>query len=174
MSAKVKGKRGRTKSPSRKTKLPTAPGKSLPNAPQRLKSALSWLAEGARYLEVRTRLMETYSISHATAEIDIKKAYQIMADALEAEVPQLTARVSGRLWRVALKAEAAADFSAAVSALARFAKLHGLEAPKKLTVSGGVTEEQKQLLAALAMTPADRQRRIEELEAQGGEVESKP
>jgi hypothetical protein len=171
---KSKGKRGRAKAPPRKAKLTTAPGKSLPNAPQRLKSALAWLADGKRYLEVRTLLMETYSISHATAEIDIKKAYQVITDEAEVEAPQLAARVSGRLWRVALKAEAAADFSAAVSALARFAKLHGLEAPKKIQHSGGVTEEQRQLLAALAMTPADRQRRIEELDGQGGEVESKP
>jgi hypothetical protein len=169
-----KGKRVRTKKPAKKSKLTTAPGKSLPNAPQRLASALAWLADGERYLTVRNQLMETYSISHATAETDIKKAYQAIASELEAEVPQLTARVSDRLWRVALKAEKNADYSAAVSALARFAKLHGLEAPKKHHVTGGVTEEQKQLLAALSLTPIERQRRISELEGQAGEVESKP
>jgi hypothetical protein len=172
---KSKGKQGRAKKPARKAKLTTAPGKSLPNAPQRLASALAWLADGQRYLEVRTVLMEKYSISHATAEADIKRAYQVITDEAAVEAPQLAARVSGRLWRVALKAEAAADYSAAVSALARFAKLHGLEAPKNINVTAGVTEEQKQLLAALAMTPADRQRRIAELEGeQGGGVESTP
>ena len=174
MPKKSKGKRGRTKSPPGKAKLTTAPGKSLPNAPQRLASALAWLADGCRYLETRTQLMEKYSISHATAEVDIKKAYQVITDEAETEAPQLAARVSGRLWRVALKAEAAKDYSAAVSALARFAKLHGLEAPKKIQHSGGVTEDQMQLLAALAMTPADRQKRIAEIEGQGGEVESEP
>ena len=158
----------------KKGKPKTSRGNPLPNAPQRLASALALLGEGKRYLEVRAELMEKFAISHTTAEGDIKRAYQVIADEAEAEAPQLTARVGDRLWRVALKAEREGKYDAAVSALARFAKLHGLEAPKKLTVSGGVTEEQKQLLAALAMTPADRQRRIAELEAQGGEVESTP
>lgn len=158
----------------KKGRRKTSSGKPLPNAPQRLAAALSLFAEGERYSHVRTQLMETFSISHATAEADIKRAYVAIQEEVESEMPVISARVSNRLWSVALKAEKVGDFSAAVSALGRFAKLHGLEAPKVLHHTGGVTEEQKQLLAALRLTPLERQTRISELEGQGGEVESEP
>jgi hypothetical protein len=162
----------------KKGKPKTSSGLPLPNAPQRLRFALDLLDEGERYMKIRQMLMDSFKISHCTAEEDIKRAYKVIADETEAEAPQLTARVGHSLWRVAKKAEREGDYSAAVSALGRFAKLHGLEAPKKHHVTGGVTEEQKQLLAALAMTPVERQKRIAELEAeaaqQGEEVESTP
>jgi hypothetical protein len=152
----------------------TSRGKPLPNAPQRLATALALLGAGDRYMAVRAALMEKFAISHSTAEADIKAAYRVIHEETEAEAPQLTARVSQRLWAVALKAEKNADYAAAVSALGRFAKLHGLEAPKHVHHTGGVTEEQKQLLSALAMTPVERAKRIAELEAKAGEVGSTP
>lgn len=152
----------------------TSRGNPLPNAPQRLATALALLGEGKRYMAVRAALMDTFTISHSTAEADIKAAYLVIQEESEAEAPQLTARVSQRLWAVALKAERNADYAAAVSALGRFAKLHGLEPPKHVHHTGGVTEEQKQLLAALSMTPVERQKRIAELERDDAAVRAMP
>ena len=157
----------------------TPSGAEVPVAPQRVRFALQLLDSGLRYNEVRRQVREKFKISKATAEKDIKRAYARIATEDEKERPQLAARISARLWRLAASAERAERYDAAVSALARLAKLHGLEAPKKHHVTGGVTEEQKQLLAALSLTPVERAKRIAELEQQvaaegGGEVESKP
>lgn len=152
----------------------TSSGVPIPPAPQRVRFALQLLDEGLRFNECRRRVMDHFKVCKATAEKDIKRAYARIANEDEKEKPQLAARISARLWRIAASAERKEDFNAAVSALARLSKIHGLEAPKRVSVTGGVTEEQKQLLAALAMTPADRQKRIEELEAKQEEVESEP
>lgn len=160
----------RTKSKPRATST----GSVIDRAPHRTAFALTCFDAGDRYSEVRRKVMAKFKVSDSTAERDIERAYKAIGEENEKERHQLGARVSARLWRIATSAEKKEKYDAAVSALARLAKIHGLEAPKKLTVTGGVTEEQKQLLAALAMTPADRQKRIAELEGQGGEVESTP
>jgi hypothetical protein len=166
----------RTKSKPRRTST----GTPIDVAPQRTAFALRLMCDlGVRYSETRRRLMAKFGISDSTAERDIERAYKQMGERNEKERPHLGGHTSARLWRIAGKAEREGKYDAAVNALGRFAKINGLEAPKKHHHTGGVTEEQKQLLAALALTPVERAKRIAELEAEaaaegGGEVESEP
>lgn len=137
-------------------------------APQRASYALELLEQGKRYGEVRRLLRERFGIGRATAERDIKRAYSAIADEDQAELPQLKARISAYQWRIAAEARAAGKYAAASTALGRLARLHGLEAPTKVEVEG-LDPNQLQLLKALQMTPAERQRRLAELEAGDGE-----
>src|SRR5262245_54132844 len=138
--------------PKNKNKQPrTAAGLAhVDAAPHRVAYALELFGAGERYSAVRRALIAKYSISDTTAENDIEKAYKAIQVEAEKELPQLAARVSSMLWRIAGDARDDGDYSASVSALARIARLHGLDAPTMVRISGGVTEEQKQLLNALS------------------------
>ncbi len=148
----------------------TSSGKVVPVAPQRMSYALALFGDGDRYSAVRTALMKRFKISDSTAEEDIRRAYKAIAEEDEKEKPQLAARVANKLWRVANDAHTAGEYAASASALGRLMKLHGLEAPKHVQVTGGISPEQRQLLDALAMTPAERERRMVELERAVGGV----
>lgn len=127
--------------------------------------------KGHRYNRVRELLMKKFDIARSTAENDIKRAYRVLAEEDTAEAPQIKARISARLWRISAKAEEIGKYEASISALGRLAKMHGLDAPTKVEVDG-ISPDQVQLLKALAMTPAERQRRIAEIE--GGAVDVGP
>jgi hypothetical protein len=130
----------------------------------RVQAAAQLLQTGARFTEARDQLAATFAVSTRQAERYIKAAYQDVLEAQEtAERPHLKARASHRLWTIALKAERDGDYSAAVSALGRFAKLHGLDAPKEVAVTGTMTLEQEAMLGALRLTPLERDARIAEL-----------
>jgi len=118
----------------------------LDHVPQRLLFALERIdADGMRYTAVRRAIIQKFGVSDSTAETDIKRAYDVIAQAAAAEAPQLAARVTAKLWDVAMKAEAAADstvglpgggnYGPCIAALSQLAKISGAHAPKKIEVT---------------------------------------
>jgi len=140
----------------------TKGGKSLPNAPHRVLYAVRSLSR-VGYSATRNAIMQRWGVCQTSAENDIKVAYLQMANDAESERPQLRARETARMTRVAAKAEGDGEYGAAVQASARIAKINGLDVD--VVSVGGMTEEQRTMLAALQMTPIQRQQRIAAIRA---------
>lgn len=143
----------------------TESGKEVPSAPHRIRRAIRELTRGG-YSHTRDVLVDVFGICPRTATSDIKEAYRLIAEDAEAERPSLRAREVERMTRVALKAEQEGEFSAAVAASARIAKLNGLDVD--IVQVGGVTPEQQAMLSALVLTPYQRRQQIEEIRARIG------
>lgn len=145
----------------------TASGELVPNAVARVKVAQDQLTRGG-YQRTREILMDTFGICARTAASDIKQAYVLIAEDAEAERPQLRAREVQRMTRIADDAEKNGEFTAAIAASARIAKLNGLDVETIMT--GTVSPEQQAMLSALVLTPYQRRARAQELRDQLGSV----
>jgi len=127
------------------------------HAPQRIATALKLLAEGKRYTEVRGALQAAFRISRATAERDLARAYAEIAAEAEAERPTLAARIADRIWRAMLRAERRKDDYLALAAIDRLVRLYGLGVEReRVVVRDAVDADDRELLDALKLTPAQR------------------
>jgi hypothetical protein len=134
---------------------------------RRVKRCLELLDLGLSYSRVMERIQEEFNVVQRTAERDLARSYEAIAKEEGDELPQRAARVSRGLWRIAHKAEQGQDWKAATSAFKQLSSIYGMDAPKKVQLSGGISPEQKALLDALQLTPTERLKRIGEL---SGEV----
>lgn len=132
---------------------------------RRVAFALDELDEGTTYAKIVGLIMGEFGVTERTAERDMTRAYIVMGQAAGPDLEQRAARAERSLWRVAAKAEKDGDWKAAIGGFGRIASIYGMDAPKKVQVSGGMTVEQSALLGALQLTPTERQARIAELEA---------
>lgn len=125
------------------------------HVPQRLLYALELIdsqGQRLRYAAARRALMAHFKISDTTAEADLRRAYAVLSEAVQIEAPHLAAKVTGMLWDVAVRADRAGEYSAAVAALAQLAKISGAHAPKKLQITDGSslrTSEQRARIGEL-------------------------
>jgi hypothetical protein len=149
------------------------------HAPQRLAAALKLLAAGERYTNARDALMAKFSISRATAERDLARAYAEIAAEAEAERPTLAARIADRVWRLGLRAERRKDDHLALAAYQSLAKLVGVGAERVVVESTDAAARAhiEAMHFALTLTPAQRanekRKSIEQLRALGVDVDAR-
>lgn len=141
------------------------------HVPQRLLFALECIdGEGLRFSRVKKLIVDKFKVHERTAEDDIRRAYQVLSDAVRAEAPHLADKVTAKLWDVAVKAEAAADalaeaagtpgvpppnYGPCIAALAQLAKISGAHAPNRIEVTDMSVGER--------MRTTDQRTRIHEL-----------
>lgn len=130
---------------------------------RRVKRCLALLDLGLSYSRTMEQIQEEFGVVQRTAERDLARAYEAIAKEEGDELPQRAARVSRGVWRVTHKAEQAQDWKAAIAGYKQLASFYGMDAPKKVQLSGGISPEQQALLDALQLTPTERLKRIEEL-----------
>jgi hypothetical protein len=104
----------------------------------RISMARRMFAAGASYGEVRTAIVERYSVHKTTAEKDIIEARRRNEELTNRAVPDLIARNSIRLDALVDIAEEKGDVVGATGALREFHRIHGMHAPKKVQVTGHV------------------------------------
>jgi hypothetical protein len=160
----------------------TESGKEIPSGIARIAFAQELRLSGARFVQAQKAIAAKFGVSDRQAAEDIKEAARLIAEANERDLPLDIERVKAELWNTVAMLDHAAtaalddhgDVKAHVSAigartqpLARLASILGMDAPTKIRVEGGITDEQKRLLDALSMTPAQRSKRMKELESGG-------
>ncbi len=135
--------------------------------PIRINFALeAWLAPGPRperYSTVRTLLMDTFGISRATAERDIRDARLMNAEHTISNLPMMRAESSEQLQRIADKQEQSLPM-ASIAALREMHSINGLHV--NVVSVGATSPEQQALIGALVMTPYQREQRIAKLRAE--------
>jgi hypothetical protein len=135
---------------------------------KRLKRCLELLETGMLYSRVMEAIQSEFNVVQRTAERDLARAYEAIAAEEETELKSRAARCGRALWRVAHKAEAEGDYRGAIAGYGRLATVLGMDKPREIKVSGGMTLEQRALLDALQLTPAEREKEIAELRAAAG------
>lgn len=135
---------------------------------RRVKRCLELLDLGLSYSRTMEQIQEEFGVVQRTAERDLARSYEAIAKEEGDELPQRCARVSRGVWRVTHKAEQAQDWKAAIAGYKQLASIYGMDAPKKVQVSGGMTLEQSALLGALQLTNVERLKRIAELRGEAG------
>lgn len=141
--------------------------KSTP--PQRLDRAIDLLCSGARYGKVRDTLAEYFSITPRQAEIDIKKAYEALAQEEQAERPRRKTKLRAYLWRIVRKAESKGDYRDVISGCRLLAKIDGLEAPTEIIATQDAHPTEGMSSAEVRAYIRERQARREEILATAGD-----
>ncbi len=148
----------------------TKPTTKVPQGqPARVAHAVAALDRGDRYCAARDGLVARFGVTPRTAERDLKLAYEAIAAEHAAELPTIAARLSARIWRLALRCEKRRDEGGALAAYAQIAKLVGLGAAEHRVVVDPITAQERAMLEVLAMTPAQRLQEERELEMQRAE-----
>jgi hypothetical protein len=142
---------------------PPRPGPKRP--PDRMRAVEILVQQYKPASEIVRVITAKFDCCERTVYDDIKVVWATLqtADGEERDVRKHQMRSTLR--RLYSKTVGALDFKAAVTVLDRLCKLDGLYEPEKHHHTGAVSEEQKQMLVAIGMTPVERAKRIAELEA---------
>jgi len=161
------------KKPRRSTVKPRPPGHERPQAGKhRVAFALHLRDEGKRHGYIIPELMSRYGISRSQADEDLRRADVIIVERLEAEAPVVAGRMVARLERAIDAAEDAGDTRGMVAAIGELREWHGVGTT--VTVKGSAGSSEAAILAAIKLTPAQRNQREAELLKMLGEEDLGP
>lgn len=137
---------------------------------RRFKELEGLLAESYTGGEIVRIMAERHGLSERQCYLDLAEVYE-RCQAEDAKDHAIRINQARRAWARRVRiCEEQGEQQAANYALERLHKLDGLFAPTKIegTLAIGITEEQKALLGALALTPHERRARLAQIESEDG------
>jgi hypothetical protein len=103
-------------------------------APHRVRFVALEFRRGLRYYQVVESIIATFGVARRTAEIDIKRYYQLESEAFDRELGATTTRAVAGLWRALAIAERNRDAAAMAKVIQVLMETTGLQKAKKIKI----------------------------------------